>query len=214
MVRRADSLSAGLVPVKGQYKDIRIGSKIQGFKGTLNDVWEVIDLRNPDQYDYLTTPWMRVVNKATGETASIPPRTAIYPCTFMVPEETVDPEEEKPKLDTTDLAAHQPLSDQEAVDLLVRELGAVVEATQDRETGIVVCPPYEEVAGVPRGDYVGHIEYAHGIDLSSIKDGPIEALIEIHGQAHSKNWTKPRSNRGFPHQHQYRESRKPFGNLA
>jgi hypothetical protein len=214
VTRRENSPSAGLLPVKGTYGDIRIGSLIQGYKARNDDVWEVIDMRTPEQFDHSTSPWFRAVNKASGEKVSIPPKSLHYPCMFMVPEETVDPDEEKPKLDPDTVGPHRPLSDQEAVDLLVKELGASEIATKDHETGIVTCPPYEQ-GMFPRHEYLAHLEVAHGIDTSGIVDAPIEQVVTIHGEAHSKNWTNPRpwEARGFPHQHGYADSGKPFGNL-
>ena len=210
--QRDRSASAGLKPVKGKWGDVRVGTLIQGPKGTLDDVWEISDQRSPDQYDYQTTPWFLVTNRATGEQIAIPPKTKTYSVMIMVPEDTVDPEEEKPKFDPADAGPHTPPSDQEAVDLLVTELGAVVEAVKDHETGIVTCPAFEEMPG--RGDeYFRHIEVAHGIDLSSVDPKDVVRLTTIHGEAHAKNYASPPSGRGFPHQHGYKRAAKPFGDL-
>lgn len=210
MTRREDSASAGLTEVKGTYGDIRVGSKVQGDKATNDDVWEIIDLRNPEQYDYKTTPWFLARNVATGVEVSIPPKTSAYPCTFMVPTETVDPEEEKPKLDVAGQPPRAELSDQEAVDLLVEKLGARLIAWKDHETGIVKVPsdgPWKSQ------DFIDHLEVAHGMDLSHLERPDIVALTTMHGEVHSKNWMKARTGGGFPHQHDYAPSTKPFGDL-
>lgn len=214
MVARANSASAGLLPVTGTWGQVRIGSLLQGSKGTNDDVWEVVDMRHPAQFDYKTTPWFRIKNLASQAAVSVPPRSSGYPCTFMVPEETVDPDVEKPKLDPETVGPASPLSDGDAVALLIEKLSARVVATQDHETKVWHCLPYEQTF-VPRQDYIDHIEVAHGIDLSAIKDGPIEDLVTIHGNAHSKNYNKPATAAGgFPHVHDYKPDGKPFGDLA
>lgn len=216
MVARSESASAGLLPVVGTYEQVRIGSLIQGRKATNDDVWEIIDLRHPAQFDHRTSPWFLAVNKATGEQVSIPPKPLGYACTFMVPEGTVDPDVEKPRLDPSTVGPPSPLSDGDEVALLVEALGARVVATLDHETKIWHCPPYEEVLSPDPGRqaYLDHIEVCHGIDVSAIKDGDIADVVTLHGNAHGKNFSKPRGAvGGFPHVHDYRDQ-SHFGRLT
>lgn len=216
MTSRDQSASAGLLPVQGTYADVRIGSLIQGRKGTNDDVWEIVDMRHPAQFDYKTTPWFLAANVATGEQASIPPKTSSYPCMFMVPEETVDPDVEKPKLDVSTVGDPSPLSDGPAVALLVETLGARVIATQDNDTGVWHCKPYEQILDPKPGpmEFIDHLEVAHGLDLSGLDTSDPVAMVTTHGAAHAKTFTGAfGSVGGFPHVHDYKAPHKPFGDI-
>lgn len=213
--QRDQSASAGLLPVKGTWGQVRIGSLIQGTDGTLNDVWEVIDMRSPEQYDHQSTPWYLVRNVASGQEAPVPPRQLDYACTFMVPEATVDPEVEKPKLDPATVAPHRKLSDQDAIDLIRAELGGSLLAVADHQTGIIKCPPFEESVSGNRRPYLDHLGLAHGMDVSAIAEVDIARLTTLHGEAHARNARQPynAATPGFPHEHCYGEVGHPFTGL-
>jgi hypothetical protein len=212
VVRREASASAGLLPVKGTFNQVRIGSLIQGYRATNDDVWEIIDMRHPAQFDHGSTPWFRARQVGTESEVSIPPKPGTYTCTFMVAEDSVDPDVEKPKLDPETVGDPSPLSDGPEIALLVEKLGATLIASRDNATGVWHCPPYEQSPG-GRVEYVSHIEIAHGISLEAA-DTSIEALTTLHGRAHADSYDKPSvMTGGFPHVHDYQDSTKPFGNL-
>lgn len=192
----AEAAVTGRVPVVGTYGDITVGSMIHGRWGHQNDVWEVVEVRNPPQHEVGKSPWLRVINVATGEESRIPPRSLGGPVTFMIEEHLVEVEGAKASPDM--LPPRRPLSDQDAVDLLVRELGATEIATKDHATGIVTCPMYEERM-LPMSEYRHHLEVAHGIDMTNVPDDPA-TVVTLHGKAHSP--TEPYVGKGgFPHQH-------------
>lgn len=204
------SASDGLVEWRGTAGQVRVGHLVQGMKKTKNDVWEVIETRLPAQVEYGYTLWWRVVNKATGEMAAIPPKSVKSTVIFMLTPEEVEVAERT--------GAPPPLpqqwpSNSDEVALLVQELGAEVLAHRDRETGEIYCPAYGNGAyhstvwrpGVGVADELEHLRIAHGIDVSALEGivDPAERLRQVvteHGRLHG-----PRSNtivhRGFPHRH-------------
>jgi hypothetical protein len=194
----------GLVEFRGVAGDIRVGSKIRGETGAKKDSWEVIDTRNPNQYDLGRTPWLRVRRLGTEEVVAIPPKTVKSPVTFLLLPEELDFAERygyPPRLPKVLLA------DAEEVALLVEKLGATEIATRDTETGEIWCPDYEAGA-LPEGVHwrdraqakLDHLRLAHGMDISALEQMDWEpqmlAITQHHGAAHRDNMPG-----GFPHRH-------------
>jgi hypothetical protein len=193
----AEAGVTGKVLVPGTYADITVGSLIHGRNGHQNDAWEVVEMRNPVQHELGKGPWLRVINVTTGEESRIPPRHLTSPVTFLVDEHLIETEE--PKMSPELLPPRQELSDQAAVDLLVRELGATEIARKDHATGIITCPAYEERM-LPMAEYRRHLEIAHGIDMTNVPDDPA-TVVTLHGKSH--NPSEPYVGKGgFPHQHE------------
>lgn len=194
----------GLVPWRGRAGDIRVGHIIQGDSGAKKDTWEVIDTRNPNQYNLGQTPWFRVRRLGTEEEVAIPPKGHKSLVTFML-----TPAE----LDIAERLGHAPprpktrLADADAVALLVEQLGATEIATRDNETGEIWCPDYE-AGHLPEGVHwrdraqarLTHLRIAHGMDVSALEamdwEEQMYAVTKHHGAAHRDNLPG-----GFPHRH-------------
>jgi hypothetical protein len=201
MPRRENSESAGLREVTGRWGDVVVGSALKSKAAGHNDVWDVVDIAQPAQHEHGMTGWFRMVNRATGEIQGVPPQGKVRPVTFMVPEETVDPDIEKPKLDPATQPDRTPYPDADQVGLLVAELGATEIAYLDHETGIWTCPAYEQIMS-SRAEVIAHLEVAHAMDISALEDSP-EARATLHGQAHSL-FHPAVGKGGFTHQHIYK----------
>lgn len=198
------SAADGLVEFQGRARDLRVGSKVRGESGAKKDSWEVIDTRNPNQYDLGRTPWFRVKRLGTEEIVAIPPKTVKSPVTFLLTPEEFDFAERygypppRPKV---------LLADAEAVALLVEQLGATEIATRDNETGEIWCPDYE-AGHLPEGVHwrdrasakLDHLRIAHGMDVAALEEMDWEpqmhAITKYHGEAHRDNLPG-----GFPHRH-------------
>lgn len=211
MPRRENSPSAGLVATSATFESVRVGTLIQGVRGTLDDVWECIEMRNPAQHTPQHTPWMLFQKVGTTERFASAPRGWGLPVKIMVPEDQVDLDKKRLIFDKETAGPHTQLSDQEAVNLLVVELGATDLAYHDRETGIVMCPPYEGIPGgtvLPSGrtskeEHRIHMEVMHGIAMSDFT-GDYADLVTLHGQSHDQNPKRAHIGKGgIPHQHAY-----------
>lgn len=198
------SPSDGLVPWRGRAGDIRVGHILQGDSGAKKDVWEVIDTRNPNQYDLGQTPWLRVRRLGTEEVVAIPPKGARERVTFMLTPDEFDFAENFGR------PPHLPqvmLADAEEVALLVNELGATRIATRDDVTGEIWCPAYHSGA-LSEGTHwrdrareeLDHLRLCHGMDVTALEEMDWEeqmhAFVKHHGQAHRDNLPG-----GFPHRH-------------
>jgi hypothetical protein len=194
----------GLVEFRGVAGDIRVGSKIRGETGAKKDSWEVIDTRNPNQYDLGQTPWLRVRRLGTEEVVAVPPKSARAIVTYMLTPDELDFAErfnrppEYPKV---------LLSDAAEIALLVESLGATKLATRDEETGEIWCPDY--AAGYlsegthwrdRKAEQFAHLRICHGMDVSALEEmhweQQIIAFTKYHGEAHRDN-----APGGFPHRH-------------
>lgn len=197
------SASDGLQPWKGRAGDVRVGHLIQGSKATKNDVWRVVEMRNPDQIEYGRTLWWKVENLATGEWAPIPPKSVKAWVTYMLDEAEFEYAEAYGR------PPHFPQvwpMDAEQVALLVDTLGATALASQDNETGEIWCPNY--AAGHTATGWrnrvteqFDHLRLCHGMDvrgLEAITDWEHQMLevTRVHGVAHRDDQPG-----GFPHRH-------------
>lgn len=195
----------GLVPWGGRAVQVRVGHRIQGRKATKADVWEVTDMRTPDQIQTNYTLWWKVVNVVTGEELAAPPRQVSERITFMVPED------ELAKCESSNSPPWMPRewpSDAEQVKLLMESLGGALLAQHDSVTGEVTCPEY--AAGLTvngwetrKEEQWAHLRICHGVDTSGLEamhwDEEITAFTKLHGELHG---FKPiPSIGGFPHRH-------------
>jgi hypothetical protein len=193
---------------KGRAGQVRVGHFIQGSRKTLDDVWEITEMRTPSQIGYANTLWWRAVNVSTGEQVAVPPRVVSAEIRFMLtPEEHAEAEETKrpPTL------PRQWPSDSEEVLLLVEKLGAREIATRDETTGEIHCPDYDGSfdSARPGGNLFGveeieHLRIAHGLDVSGLEkltgDERTIAITKAHGPLHAPNVGRY-AQRGFPHRH-------------
>lgn len=200
------SPSDGLVPWTGRVGDVRVGHILQGDSKAKKDVWEVIDTRNPNQYDLGQTPWLRVRRLGTEEVVAIPPKIVRAPVTFMLTPEEFDHAEafgRPPYLPKVVLA------DAAETALLVERLGASLIATRDDETGEIWCPAYATgkrhterwEPGILIKDELHHMRIAHGMDVTALEEitdweDQMNKVIHHHGVAHRDNLPG-----GFPHRH-------------
>lgn len=188
----------GWLERKGTIGEITVGSLIAGHNRT--DVWEVIDMRTPEQYEFGHTAWMLLKNHKTGEQMAVPPRNKTYECTFLM------------RSDEEVLPPHQPPSDfDDQVKLLEDVLGATLLAEIDHATGEITCPDYDgsfrTMSGekAPRGrEFFDHLRIMHGMDISGLEALPLEeqaaAKTTAHGRAH--NPEHPHIGKGgVPHRH-------------
>jgi len=181
-----------------------VGHIIQGSTKAKKDTWEVIDTRNPHQYDLGQTPWFRVRRLGTEEIQAVPPKTITSRVTFML-----TPDE----LEFAERFHHPPelpkviLADAEGVALLVEQLGATRIATRDNETGEIWCPAYA-LGKLSEGTHwsdrareeLDHLRLCHGMDISALEEmeweAQMNAITKYHGEAHRDNLPG-----GFPHRH-------------
>jgi hypothetical protein len=203
------SASDGLVPWAGRAIQVRPGHLIQGKRATKNDVWEVLETKNPEQIQTNYGLWWRVVNLATGEERAIPPKQVSERVTFMVPADDLA------ECERSGAPPWQPRewpADAEQVNLLVEQLGATLLAQQDSDTGEIWCPNYADGSrhteewspGVLQRDILEHLRIAHGMDTSGL-----EAITDWEEQMHKTNQThwgqhgikQTPSTGGFPHRH-------------
>lgn len=200
------SPSDGLVPWNGRAGDVRVGHILQGDSKAKKDVWEVVDTRNPNQYDMGQTPWLRVQRLGTEEIVAVPPKTIRETVTFMLtPDEFAHAE-------ALGRPPHLPkvmLSDAAEVALLVESLDAKHLATRDDVTGEIWCPAYatgrrhseDWRPGVLVKDELEHMRIAHGMDVTALEEitdweDQMNKVIHHHGVAHRDNLPG-----GFPHRH-------------
>lgn len=188
----------GWLERKGTIGEITVGSLIAGHNRT--DVWEVLDTKTPEQYEFGHTGWMLLVNRTTGEQMAVPPRNKTYECVFLMKSD-----EEVPP-------PYTPPSDfEEKVQLLRDILGAVELANIDNATGEITCPDYDgsfvTMSGekAPRGaEFFDHLRIMHGMDTTALEVLPREeqaaAKTTAHGRAH--NPEHPQIGKGgVPHRH-------------
>lgn len=190
---------------EGKAGQVRIGHLIQGNRQTLDDIWEVVEMKNPAQIEYGHTLWWRVVNVTTGVVAAIPPKVLTQKVRFMLTdEEHADAERlRRPP----DRARQWPVDSDEVLELVVG-LGAEHIASRDNLTGEITCPSYADMfgpigaKGIPE---VEHLRLAHGLDVSGLEaivdwEEKYVAIIAAHGELHGPESSR-RAHKGFPHRH-------------
>jgi hypothetical protein len=198
------SPSDGLSPWIGRAGDIRVGHIIQGDSKAKKDTWEVVDTRNPNQYDLGQTPWFRVRRLGTDETVAIPPKLVRDTVTYMLTPEDLEHAEHFGRPPTRPKVM---LADAEEVALLVEQFGATRIATRDEETGEIWCPAYEAgylSSGTHWTDRaqeeLAHLRICHGMDVTALEElawePQMKAIVKHHGAAHRDNLPG-----GFPHRH-------------
>lgn len=190
---------------EGRAGQARVGHLIQGNRRTLDDIWEIVEMKNPQQIEYGHTLWWLVANTTTGLEAPIPPKMVTARVRFMLtPDEHAHAEETRrpPSL------PHQwPVDSEEAL-LLAQELGAQEIATRDDLTGEITCPNYHTQFPAPGAvgvDEIVHLRIAHGLDVAGLEaiTDPSARMIEIHkahGQLHGPESLRLAQS-GFPHRH-------------
>jgi hypothetical protein len=186
---------------EGRAGQVRVGHFIQGTRRTLDDIWEVLEMKNPDQIRYGEGLWWRVANTTTGEEAAIPPKMVNSKVRFMLTPEEHELAEERRR--PPDLPHQYPI-DSEEVLLLVEQLGAREIATRDNETGEITCPNYAE-GMFHTVDEITHLRICHGLDVSGLEaignwEERMIATIKAHGELHSAQGRKV-AHKGFPHRH-------------
>lgn len=176
---------------KGVWDEVTVGTVLASQKRT--ERWEVIATAMAVPVQYGRTLWFRVREQTTGEIHAIEPKVKTAPCTIL----TQDPRD-------TRTPPRQPPENLEAVELVIRELGATLLASRDHTTGDIVCPDYcvdpghiEGYAGRTRG-LIEHMRFAHQM---SVDDGmKHEEVVTLHGHAHGPRWPNIGKG-GFPHRH-------------
>lgn len=174
---------------KGKWEEVSLGTVIAGRKRS--ERWEIVEQAHGAQVEYGHTLWMRAREQTTGLEFTVKPRAKTSTVTIL----TKDPR------DTKTAPPTEP-SDTEAIQLLIRELGAVHLATKDEVTGEITCPNYE--AGHSYGDnrygreQIEHLRFAHGLSVDDDMD--VAARTTLHGQAHNPKWPNIGKG-GFPHRH-------------
>jgi hypothetical protein len=189
-----ESLPDPLDEVRSLLDSTTVGTFLAGRDRT--SVWEVIDTKTPDQWEFGHTSWFLAVNRATGEQHAIPPRSK----TRRVKVLTREPDENLP--------VYTPPSDKDEIALLADQLGAHLIAQHHKASGEVWCPDYNAFDSVGDNAYgreeMEHLRICHGIDTSGIEMLPAEeqvkARAEVHGQAHNPKKTHVGKG-GFPHRH-------------
>lgn len=177
---------------EGAWDEVTVGTVIGTRKRS--ERWEIIAQGHGQQVQYGHTLWMRAREQTTGAEFSVEPRLKTSKVTIL----TQDPRDRKTAPPT------EP-SDTEAIQLLIRELGAVHLATRDETTGEITCPDYVYSSHIPGiGDrQIGrglteHMRFAHGMEVEDNLD--IATLTTLHGQAHNPKWPNIGKG-GFPHRH-------------
>lgn len=183
---------------RGTWEEVTVGTVIASQKRSQR--WEIIEQAHGIQVEYGHTLFMRAREQTTGEEYTVSPRNKTYPVTIL----TQDPADTK-------TAEPTPPSDSEAIELLVRELGAVHLATRDEKTGEITCPNYamghshnERTTG-GMADEMEHLRFAHGIDTAHLEALPFDERIRevttLHGRAHNPKHQAEVNRGGFPHRH-------------
>lgn len=173
----------------GKWEEVTLGTVIAS--GKRSERWEIVEQAHGAQVEYGHTLWMRAREQTTGAEFTVRPRTKTSKVTIL----TQDPR------DTKTAPPTEP-SDAEAIQLLIRELGAVHLATKDEVTGEITCPDY--ASGHSYGDNrygreeIEHLRFAHGLSVDDNMD--VAARTTLHGQAHNPKWPNIGKG-GFPHRH-------------
>lgn len=190
---------------EGRAGQARVGHFIQGNRKTLDDIWEVLEMKHPPQVETNSGLWWRVANTTTGEELPVPPKSLTARVRFMLtPEEWEQAELSRRPPDLP----HQWPVDSEEVLLLAQELGATEIASRDAATGEITCPNYNyEVIKLGAGPVpeIEHLRICHGLDvtgLEHIADGTERAIAitKAHGPLHGPESSRM-AHKGFPHRH-------------
>lgn len=204
------SASDGLFEWRGKAGQVRVGHVVQGARRTKNDVWEILEMKHPAQFEYGCTLWWRVVNKATGQVAAVPPKSITAPVTFLLSEEEFEMAEKTRR--PPDLPHQWPVDSDEVL-LLAEKLGARDMASRDNETGEITCPSYAAGQrhtpvwrpGILMVDEIEHLKICHGLDVGGLEaiSDPNELLLAVakeHGALHGPR-SSAMAHKGFPHRH-------------
>lgn len=177
----------------GTWQEVVVGTVI-GSKRSRTQRWEIIDVAHGQQVEYGHTLWMRARDQVSGAEYTVDPRVKTSRVMIL----TQSPADTKTGDPTWP-------SDSEAIQLLIRELGAVHLATRDETTGEITCPDY--AAGQNHLDGVGngalqrglteHLRFAHALPISD--DQPWLEVFDYHGHAHNPKYDIGKG--GFPHRH-------------
>lgn len=179
-----------LVEAMGTWGEITVGTRM-ALTSDRTNVWEVVDTKSPDQWEYGRTCWFQVVEVNTGELRAVRPKLVNSRCRILLT--SADQQ----------LPARRPVGDAETVLMLLESiLGKTNEVyTQDVASGEVWCPwdPHKGPDGMFR-----HLHEAHEIDTGAIEailDVParMAAMHTLHGQAHNPKYAISRG--GFSHRH-------------
>lgn len=190
---------------EGRAGQARIGHFIQGNRRTLDDIWELVEMKNPAQIEYGNTLWWLVANTTTGDTVPVPPKLVTARVRFMLtPEEHAAAEETR---HPPHLPQQWPVDSEEILEL-VATLGATEIGTRDHATGEITCPNYAVQPwhqSQTQADAIHHLRIAHGIDVSGIEalddwEAKMVATHKTHGQLHGPESLRL-AHAGFPHRH-------------
>lgn len=180
----------------GTWDEVTVGTVLADPAGSRTKRWEVVaTAMGQGQVEYGRTLWMRIREQISGEEHTLSPRFKSLKVVILTqdPRDTATPEPIPPE-------------DIEAIQLLVRELGAEVMATRDERTGEITCPDYdgtfdhhlERGPGQHHKAYVEHLRFAHGLPVDD--DIDVAEAITLHGRSHSSKHPDIGKG-GFPHRH-------------
>ncbi len=174
---------------KGKWQEVSLGTVIAGRKRS--ERWEIVEQAHGAQVEYGHTLWMRAREQTTGAEFTVRPRQKNSAVTIL----TQSP------ADTKTAPPTEP-SDTEAIQLLIRELGAVHLATKDEITGEITCPDYASGRSYGDNSYgreeIEHMRFAHGLQVDD--DMSVVEWITLHGRAHNPKYPDIGKG-GFPHRH-------------
>lgn len=178
---------------RGVWGEVVVGTVLAN-RESRSQRWEVIDTSHGEQVEYGYTLWMRIREQTSGDEHTVPPRLKTAPVNILT-------------LDPCDVYTGEPTapSDSEAIERVVRELGATILARRDEVTGEIVCPNYNigenhlpgGQADLRRGE-IEHLDFAHGMKVPP--DSTPEERTVLHAQAHSPKFPNVGKG-GFPHRH-------------
>lgn len=174
---------------KGTWEEVTVGTVIASQKRS--ERWEIVEQSHGTQVEFGHTLWMRAREQTTGAEFTVRPRMKTSAVTIL----TQSP------LDTKTAPPTEP-SDTEAIELLIRELGAVHLATKDNVTGEITCPDYASGKSYGDNSYgreeIEHMRFAHGLQVDD--NMPLVERITLHGRAHNPKYAAEFTG-GFPHRH-------------
>jgi len=184
---------------RGVWGEVTVGTVI-GTQDSRTSAFEVIATAHPQQVRYAHTLWFQVRDLVTGELHSIAPRMVNAPVKIL----TRDPADTKTAPPTAP-------SDQQAIQLVIEQLGATHLATIDNLTGEITCPDYIYDSHLPDRTQpdspdgrnslglLEHLRVAHG--GPAVPDNwTIADLYTIHSNAHNPRFPDIGKG-GFPHRH-------------
>ena len=176
----------GWFPHEGTWGEVTVGTII-GSRHYRTGAWEIIEQSHgKGQIPFGHTLWMRARELKTGEEFTIRPRLKTIEMIVL----TRDPAD-------TQTPPVTPVSDGDAIMLLVEKLGATVLAHRDETTGEITCPDLMSM-DFGKAEEIEHMRFAHGMTVAD--DTSLEDVHILHGRAHNPQH-RDIGKGGFPHRH-------------